>query len=622
MIRTTSSKNNFPRKQADHMRLRGLTALACGALLFLGASRLLISAAAEGDRIPIRGLQSNGEGIAAWNTGAGAPEPEMSGHQTVWTACSAFAPYYLASRDVSMVDLEDSVGLRASPTIDGLPDFVTALSVNGLSVSDVTMSFGLQTLGPDREGHEWTYDPATMVEQRYYSGGEFSLALKGEPLIGGSMPRTTLTFAYKTLSDCTDDEISGKTETVLPENRSADSSPAAQAVATALLSDLAGNGLRFVYETVRRVDEPFTAAGRTVGIFEVQAGQIEVANGCSCAIGIFEADDTHAWDLMWVDPELPAGEPVRLKVVATTLDPQESAGSSIVVTVFDESAPMSGVVLDVSHPDMEGDAEGWLDLEILPNTRYSFTVRHTGAARHYKLGTSHSQLRLGQSGLRYLRGEKQSWAIEVAANETVQLEVSTDAANLSEGADQATRATLVVEDAATGTPEEPPDRPLIPGSSQVFTFVNGPSDRRLVVHLEADGHIRLAKVGGDEHLYALPCFTQDQSSLVVTITDAGVDVTQLRVSTGQRVEIVNNSSRVHQIQSNPHPFHTNCPPLNQPGLLAPGTSGFTGVFAQAGSCGFHDHLSPTDSTLQGQIVIDAAPGGTDPGDGGYALAGR
>ena len=106
---------------------------------------------------------------------------------------------------------------------------------------------------------------------------------------------------------------------------------------------------------------------------------------------------------------------------------------------------------------------------------------------------------------------------------------------------------------------------------------------------------------------------------MLTITDAGVNPTEVRISTGQRVQIVNNSSQAHRIQSNPHPFHTNCPPLNQPGQLAPGASGLTGVLTQAGSCGFHDHLNPLDSRFRGQIVID---GGTGPGNGGSALTGR
>ena len=50
---------------------------------------------------------------------------------------------------------------------------------------------------------------------------------------------------------------------------------------------------------------------------------------------------------------------------------------------------------------------------------------------------------------------------------------------------------------------------------------------------------------------------------VLTITDEGVDATQLRVWVGERIEVVNSSSQPHWIWSDPHPLHTDCPPLNQ-----------------------------------------------------------
>ncbi len=612
---------------AGWITLRASIALVLGALLVFGAGRLITSAASVGDRIPIQGLSSDGDGIAVWNTSPDAPEPEQSGHQTSWTSCSAFAPYYLASADFGTPDGMVPAGLRAAPMIEGMAELAMALSTNGFTERDLTMSFGPQTLGADRESHEWTYDPETGIEQRYYAGGTFILSLQGEPLVGGAMPRTTLHVAYNAIDDCMDDEVSGGTETVRPENRSSESSEAVQEVADALLTDVAEHGLRVVFESVRAVREPVTEAGRTVQVFELQSGRLEVADGCSCALGIFESDDTHRWDLRWVGPNMPADGPVRLKVVATAMDAQEGAASSLVVTAFDESAPANGTQLEVAYPAAAGDAVAWLDLDVLPNTTYSFTVRHTGSARNYKLGTSHPQLVLGHVGVRFQRGETQSWAIEAAANETVQLEVSTDALNLSEGAVQATSVTITVDGVNGDMTAESPTRTLSPGSSQMYTFTNGSTDRTLVVHTEADGHFRLTKVGGDERLYVRPCATPDAPANVLTITDGGVDATQLRIAVGDRIEIVNSSSRPHRIQSNRHPLHSDCPPLNQPGQLEPGARGFTDAFLQEGTCGFHDHLNPSLSTLQGQVVVGNGQGGSGAGGGGggsspYAVPSR
>ena len=114
----------------------------------------------------------------------------------------------------------------------------------------------------------------------------------------------------------------------------------------------------------------------------------------------------------------------------------------------------------------------------------------------------------------------------------------------------------------------------------------------------------------------------DVAPSMLTITDAGVNPTEIRLSTGQRVQIVNNSSQAREIQSDEHLFHTDCPPLNLPGMLAPGASGMTGVFDRAGTCRFHDHQNPTVSAFQGQVVIDGegTGGGGGGGDGGTPYA--
>ena len=58
----------------------------------------------------------------------------------------------------------------------------------------------------------------------------------------------------------------------------------------------------------------------------------------------------------------------------------------------------------------------------------------------------------------------------------------------------------------------------------------------------------------------------------------------------------------HEIASDPHPVHTQCPELNGPVLLT-GNS-FTATMAgMPETCGFHDHLHPTDTAFQGTITV-------------------
>jgi hypothetical protein len=57
------------------------------------------------------------------------------------------------------------------------------------------------------------------------------------------------------------------------------------------------------------------------------------------------------------------------------------------------------------------------------------------------------------------------------------------------------------------------------------------------------------------------------------------------------------------MSSDPHPGHTDCPAINQAGFLSAGQSRLTGNLNTVRTCGFHDHDQPTNTSLQGTIVI-------------------
>lgn len=90
----------------------------------------------------------------------------------------------------------------------------------------------------------------------------------------------------------------------------------------------------------------------------------------------------------------------------------------------------------------------------------------------------------------------------------------------------------------------------------------------------------------------------------ITISASGVvSPSELVVSPGSRVLFVNEHSRRHDMSSDPHPEHTDCPELNQVGLLVPGQSRETGNLVAVRTCGFHDHDDPNDAGLRGRINI-------------------
>lgn len=94
------------------------------------------------------------------------------------------------------------------------------------------------------------------------------------------------------------------------------------------------------------------------------------------------------------------------------------------------------------------------------------------------------------------------------------------------------------------------------------------------------------------------------SGATITIgSDGAVSPVQVTISVGQSVTFVNNDSKTHDMASDPHPAHTDCPAIAAAGNLTPGQTKNTGAFTTARTCGFHDHNNPGNAALMGSIVI-------------------
>jgi plastocyanin len=89
----------------------------------------------------------------------------------------------------------------------------------------------------------------------------------------------------------------------------------------------------------------------------------------------------------------------------------------------------------------------------------------------------------------------------------------------------------------------------------------------------------------------------------VTIANNAVSPKNITVTRGSRVTFVNNDSQSHEMESDPHPVHTDCPEINQVALLSPGQSRQTGTLNTVRTCGYHDHNRDTVESLQGTITI-------------------
>ena len=93
------------------------------------------------------------------------------------------------------------------------------------------------------------------------------------------------------------------------------------------------------------------------------------------------------------------------------------------------------------------------------------------------------------------------------------------------------------------------------------------------------------------------------STNTVTITAAGVAPKNIIVARGSQVTMINNDSAPHDMQSDPHPEHTDCPQLGSIGFLSPGQSRQSGNLTTARVCGYHDHDMPESASLKGTITI-------------------
>lgn len=90
----------------------------------------------------------------------------------------------------------------------------------------------------------------------------------------------------------------------------------------------------------------------------------------------------------------------------------------------------------------------------------------------------------------------------------------------------------------------------------------------------------------------------------MTISAGGViSPAELVISQGSRVLFINNHSQPHNMTSDPHPEHNDCPEINQVGLLASGQRRETGNFVAVRSCGIHDHDDPDNRNLRARIVV-------------------
>lgn len=97
--------------------------------------------------------------------------------------------------------------------------------------------------------------------------------------------------------------------------------------------------------------------------------------------------------------------------------------------------------------------------------------------------------------------------------------------------------------------------------------------------------------------------TPSDAATITIGTNGAISPTSVTLNRGGRLTIINNDTRAHDMSSDPHPEHTDCPELNQIGFLTAGQQRTSGNLNTARTCRFHDHNLPDNAALKGTVVI-------------------
>ena len=97
------------------------------------------------------------------------------------------------------------------------------------------------------------------------------------------------------------------------------------------------------------------------------------------------------------------------------------------------------------------------------------------------------------------------------------------------------------------------------------------------------------------------------SGATITISATGaISPSSVTINSGESVTFVNNDMRAgisHNMSSDPHPAHSDCPAINALGVISPGASKLTNALTTSRTCGFHDHNDPDNPALRGTITV-------------------
>ena len=97
--------------------------------------------------------------------------------------------------------------------------------------------------------------------------------------------------------------------------------------------------------------------------------------------------------------------------------------------------------------------------------------------------------------------------------------------------------------------------------------------------------------------------TPSTNPATLVIQNNAVCPQAITIARGGQLTIINQDSRSHDMTSDPHPSHTDCPELNQIGFLNSNQQRQSGNLNTARACGMHDHSDPDRASLKATVTI-------------------
>jgi len=218
--------------------------------------------------LPLIGLGSNHEGIAAWDADGSGSEPKTSGHSFTFGGYNWRMPYYIASRDYSGIDQDSSAALfHFTDNAQGFLNLELQLEYRGFSLDQLKAKTSISTLGNNIEGVDWGLDENNYWCQHY--GNTITIEIAGQPILECFIDTN---YSFDDLAQLNANWQSYTTYTNFVDI-SASESRDAQFIATSLLKDLEGRLVKLSTKG-NQVPGNFEANAREGGFHQVTGGAL------------------------------------------------------------------------------------------------------------------------------------------------------------------------------------------------------------------------------------------------------------------------------------------------------------------------------------------------------------